>query len=174
ARERLRIDVDDIRAVNPQIIYVRGSAFGTRGPEARKGGYDATAFWARAGAGVQPPDYDGMLGMPGPAYGDSLGGMTIAGGIAAALFARANTGEPSIVDVPLLSVGVWANAAAVDISLARGERFPGGMMGNPPEAATNPVVGPVRTSDGRYLMLAMMQPGRYWADFCRHLGREDL
>ncbi len=176
ARERLRIDLDDIRAVNPEIIYVRGTAFGARGPEATRGGYDATAYWARGGhaAGVQPPDYDGVLGMPGPAYGDSLGGMTIAGGIAAALLARDRTGEPSVLDVSLLGLGLWANALAVDISLANGEPWPGGSMGNPPEARTNPGAGPVRTSDGRYLYLAMIQVSKFWADFCRHLGREDM
>ncbi len=47
ARTRLRIDVDDLRAVNPDIVYVRGSAFGVRGDEATRGGYDATAYWAR-------------------------------------------------------------------------------------------------------------------------------
>ena len=31
-RSKLRIDVEDIRAVNPSIIYVRGSGFGSRGP----------------------------------------------------------------------------------------------------------------------------------------------
>ena len=36
------------------------------------------------------------------------------------------------------------------------------------------MVGNVRTSDGRWLNLAMLQPGRYWADFCRHIDREDL
>jgi crotonobetainyl-CoA:carnitine CoA-transferase CaiB-like acyl-CoA transferase len=176
ARTRLRIDVDDVRAVNPDIVYVRGSAFGVRGDEATRGGYDATAYWARGGhaAGVRPPDYDGVLGMPGPAYGDSLGGMTIAGGIAAALLARDRTGETSVLDVSLLSVGLWANALAVDISLANGEPWPGGSMGNPPEAQTNPGAGPVRTSDGRYLYLAMIQVSKFWADFCRHLGREDM
>jgi crotonobetainyl-CoA:carnitine CoA-transferase CaiB-like acyl-CoA transferase len=176
ARTRLKIEVDDIRAVNPDIIYVRGSAFGVRGDEATRGGYDATAYWARCGhaAGVRPPDYHGVLGMPAPAYGDSLGGMTIAGGISAALFARERTGEPSVLDVSLLSVGLWANALAVDISLANGEPWPGGALGNPPEAQTNPCAGPFETSDGRFVYLAMMQPGRYWADFCRHLGREDM
>ena len=38
----------------------------------------------------------------------------------------------------------------------------------------NPLVGPFLTSDGRYLMFNMMQPGRYWADCCRHVGRDDL
>ena len=46
--ERLRIDEERIRSQNPDIIYVRGSAFGPKGPDRDKGGYDATAFWSRA------------------------------------------------------------------------------------------------------------------------------
>ena len=38
ARRRLRIDVDDVRAVNPKIVYVRGHGQGARGPDAEKGG----------------------------------------------------------------------------------------------------------------------------------------
>jgi crotonobetainyl-CoA:carnitine CoA-transferase CaiB-like acyl-CoA transferase len=47
-RKKFGIDVDDIRAVNPKIIYARGSALGPRGAESEKGGYDMTAFWCRA------------------------------------------------------------------------------------------------------------------------------
>ena len=36
-RSKLRIDVDDIRAHNPDIIYVRGTGQGERGPEASRG-----------------------------------------------------------------------------------------------------------------------------------------
>jgi crotonobetainyl-CoA:carnitine CoA-transferase CaiB-like acyl-CoA transferase len=176
ARARLRIDVDDIQAVNPKIIYVRGTALGARGPEAGKGGYDQPTFWGRAGgaAGISAPELDGVLGMPGPAYGDSIGGMTIAGGISAALFARERTGEPSVVDVSLLSVGAWANALAIDLSLLNGQPW----QPIPPErsggSVRNPLVGSFRTADGRYINLNMMQPGRYWADFCEHIGRPDL
>src|SRR5579864_5187562 len=48
ARRKLRIDVEDIRAANPDIIYVRGSAQGVRGPEADRGGFDGCSFWHRA------------------------------------------------------------------------------------------------------------------------------
>ena len=56
-RKKFGIDVDDIRAVNPKIVYARGSALGPRGLEAEKGGYDMTAFWCRAGtaATITPP-----------------------------------------------------------------------------------------------------------------------
>ena len=109
-RRKFGIDVDDIRAVNPKIIYARGSALGPRGQESEKGGYDMTAFWCRAGtaATITPPGIEGMIGPPGPAYGDTISGTNLAGGIAAALLKRERTGEPSVVDVSLLGSGLWA------------------------------------------------------------------
>ena len=174
ARRRLGIELEDVRKINPDIIYVRGSGFGATGPDSEKGGYDSTAFWARAGSalGTTPVDYDGLCVMPAGAYGDSLGGMTIAGGIAGALFARERTGETSVIDVSLLGVGAWANALSVGFALLEGgppeRRAPGN------SARTNPLVGNYRTADDRWLVLAMLQPGRYWPEFCRHIDREDL
>src|SRR5690606_30575432 len=40
---KLKIDVDDIRQHNPDIIYVRGTAFGPNGPDSERGGYDMTS-----------------------------------------------------------------------------------------------------------------------------------
>jgi crotonobetainyl-CoA:carnitine CoA-transferase CaiB-like acyl-CoA transferase len=174
ARRRLGIELEGVRKINPNIIYVRGSGFGAAGPDSEKGGYDSTAFWARGGSalGTTPADYDGLCQMPAGAYGDSLGGMTIAGGIAAALFARDRTGETSVVDVSLLGVGAWATALSVGFALLTG--------GPPPRrepsssARTNPLVGNYRTADDRWLVLAMLQPGRYWPEFCQRIDREDL
>ncbi|MDT5174926.1 MAG: hypothetical protein QOG37_2177 [Mycobacterium sp.] len=174
ARRRLGIELDDVRKVNPDIIYVRGSGFGSTGPDSEKGGYDSTAFWARGGSalGTTPAEFDGLCKQPAGAYGDSLGGMTIAGGIAAALLARERTGETSVVDVSLLGVGAWANALSVGFAL---------LTGGPPDpkpagssARTNPLVGEYRTADNRWIVLAMLQPGRYWPEFCQRIGRDDL
>ena len=175
ARRKLHIDPEDIRAINPQIIYVRGSGFGIRGPDADRPGFDGTAFWSRGGSGfgVTPLGYDGSLFMPSGAYGDSMGGMTIAGGIAGALFARERTGEPSIVDVSLLSVGAWATGLSVGVSLMSGEPVP--QRGSETEGApNNPIYGQFKTADGRWLQFSMLQPGRYWPEVCRALGRPEL
>ena len=171
-RQRLEIDVEHIRAVNPRIIYARGSAYGVRCPEARKGGYDSTGFWARAGSamGSMRPGDSEPPPPPGPAYGDSIGGMTIAGGIAAALFARERTGEPAVVDISLLSTGVWAMGCGLTAAmLAVGGKF------KPPTGAMylNPLVGTYRAKDG-FIMLSMLQGHPYWDDLFRHLDREDL
>ncbi|MCV7061967.1 CoA transferase, partial [Mycolicibacterium vaccae] len=68
ARKKLRIDVDDVRAVNPRIIYARGSAYGPLGAEADTGGYDMTGFWSRAAGAVgsTPCDLEGVVPQPGP------------------------------------------------------------------------------------------------------------
>jgi crotonobetainyl-CoA:carnitine CoA-transferase CaiB-like acyl-CoA transferase len=174
-RSRLKIDLEDIRAINPNIIYVRGSGFGARGPEADKGGYDSTAYWARGGsaAGVTPPSSEQMMRMPAGAYGDSLGGMTIAGGIAAALYSRHVTGEPSVVDVSLLGVGAWATQFSVNLALMAEEPLPA--VEHPKHGSqSNPLIGNYRTSDGRWLEFAMLQPGVYWPEFCTVVGRPDL
>src|SRR5260370_24831226 len=47
-RQKFGIDVDDIRAVNPAIIYARGSALGPRREESVQSGYDMPALWCHA------------------------------------------------------------------------------------------------------------------------------
>ena len=169
-RRKFGIDVEDIRAVNPKIIYARGSAFGPRGQEAEKGGYDMTAFWCRAGtaATITPPGIEGMIGPPGPAYGDTISGTNLAGGIAAALFKRERTGEPSVVDVSLLGSGLWAMGHTIALTQHLQERLVApvpGVHGSP----INPLVGLYETADGRYISFVMMQPNKFWADVCRHM-----
>jgi len=176
ARRKLGIDVEDIRRHNPKIIYVRGTALGDKGPEREKGGFDSTAFWARGGSAslVTPKELEGPLTQPGPAYGDTIGGMNIAGGIAAALFHRERTGEPSEVDVSLLSSGVWATAASIDVCLDINQvPFHNPMPGTPRHGA-NPLTGVFRTADGRYLNMTVLVPDRYLRDTFEHLGIGEL
>jgi crotonobetainyl-CoA:carnitine CoA-transferase CaiB-like acyl-CoA transferase len=175
ARRKLRIDVDDIRAENPSIIYARGSALGSLGDEAEAGGYDMTAFWARPSTAfsLTPRDLDGLIAPPSPAYGDTIAGTNLAGGVAAALLKRARTGEASVVDVSLLSSGVWAMGMGIDVSLQNEQPWIGAKAGLA-VAPTNPLSGLYRAADGRYLSLVMLQPGRYWGDFCRHIDRPEL
>ncbi|AKS33263.1 CaiB/BaiF CoA transferase family protein [Mycolicibacterium goodii] len=173
-RQKFGIDVGDIRAVNPKIIYARGSALGPRGEESVKGGYDMTAFWCRAGtaATITPPGIEGMIGPPGPAYGDTISGTNLAGGIAAALFKRERTGEPSVVDVSLLGSGLWAMGHTIALTSHLNQLMvqpPPGVHGSP----INPLVGLYATADGRYISFVMMQPTKFWADVCRHMDLED-
>src|SRR5580658_98109 len=172
-RQKLKLDVEHIRQANPAIIYARGSAFGDKGPERDIGGFDGTAFWSRGGIGYSfsPPELDGPLAQAIPAFGDSIGGMNIAGGIAAALFHRERTGEAIELDVSLLSTGWWSGGAAADLSIELDTPWRGRMPtsgGNP----GNPFTGNFKTADGGTINLCILTPGRYIEDTFAHLGLE--
>jgi crotonobetainyl-CoA:carnitine CoA-transferase CaiB-like acyl-CoA transferase len=175
-RQKLKIDLEHIRAHNPNIIYVRGSAFGEQGPEREKGGYDSTAFWARGGSAklVTPRELDGPLLQPGPAFGDSISGMNLAGGVAAALFHREKTGEATEVDVSLLSSGIWATACAIDVAMELGEiPFVNSMPGSE-TVGSNPFVSAFKTADGGHINLTILKPGPFICDTFAHLHIQEF
>jgi crotonobetainyl-CoA:carnitine CoA-transferase CaiB-like acyl-CoA transferase len=172
-RRKMGIDVSDILAVNPRIIYATGSGLGPRGRESNRGGYDGMTFWARGGvaAAVTPAQMSNPTGMPVGAFGDALTGAILAGGISAALALRERTGEVTTVDVSLLASAMWGMQAGITgSSLIEAESLPPMTR----EASGNPLVGSYRTKDGRHVALNMMQADRYWPDFCQVIGRPDL
>ncbi len=172
-RRKLHIDVEEIRAHNPEIIYVRGTGQGERGPDADKGSYDSLAFWARSGvaAGARRPEYDLVPPPPAPGFGDSIGAMTIAGGIMGALFHRERTGEATTVDVSLFGVGLWAMGQALALSLALDKPWappPADAMGS------NPLSRTYQTADDRTLWFTCLQAAKYWPLLCETVGRPEL
>jgi hypothetical protein len=108
---------------------------------------------------------------PGPAFGDLIGGMRIAGGIAAALFHRERSGRATVVDNSLLQTAMWATGASLLGASVNGEYEPR----NPDRRdVPNPVVNTYRTGDGRYLALVMLQSDRYWDEFVTKSGYPEL
>lgn len=172
-REKLKIRVDDVRAHNPRIIYVRGTGQGERGPDADKGSYDSLAFWARAGVamGLTQPEYGHVVAPPAPGFGDSIGAMTIAGGMMGALYHRERTGEAATVDVSLLGTGMWSMGQALGLSLLLDTPW----LAPPVDRLrANPLVNNYQTKDERWLAFCCLQAGKYWAPMCDVIGRPEL
>ncbi len=167
----LKLDVEDLRARNPKLIYVRGNGLGFKGAESNKAGYDASAFWARGGFAnvLRPPGYDRPLS-PRAALGDHASSVAVAYGIAGALFKRANTGEVSVVDISLLASAMWILSADIVLSQTQA---PEQMMATT-AAARFPLTSAYRTADGRYIQLMLLDPERYWPPLCRMLGCDEL
>jgi crotonobetainyl-CoA:carnitine CoA-transferase CaiB-like acyl-CoA transferase len=171
SRRRMGIDVDQVRARNPKIIYARGHGYGARGEEATRGGYDLAAYWARGGIGMGYAADDGSYPpLQLPAFGDVYGGLTIAAGIAGALVKRERTGEPSVVDVSLLSAAVWQLGPDIVGAGVTGQDRPKFQL----EEMPNPAVNLYQTRDGRFVAFVLLQADRFWSDFCTRLGRPDL
>lgn len=170
-RQKNKFDVEHIRAANPDIVYARGSAYGDKGPERDVGGYDGTAFWTRSGVGhsLTPAELGGALGQGIPAFGDSIGGMFIAGGISAALLHRERTGEAVELDVSLLSTAWWAAGASVTQGMETGEVMRSHMPGSL-APSVNPFMANYLTSDGGTINLCIISPTGLIRDTFEHLG----
>lgn len=170
-RTKLAIDVDDLRADHPRLIYVRGSGWGTAGSMADTGGFDSAAAWSAAGVQhkLTPLGAEAPVAQPA-AFFDLQGSSAIAGAVAMALYRRERTGEGGVVDVSLLNTGMWtmgpdlAAAAAGSGELPRMDR----------RDAPNPIVNLYRTSDDRWLNLVCLQADRFWAELCELIGRPEL
>jgi crotonobetainyl-CoA:carnitine CoA-transferase CaiB-like acyl-CoA transferase len=173
ARRNLRIDVTDVRSDNPAIIYVSGTAFGPQGPDAGRGGYDSGAYWARSGMQqIFTRAADEWPASPRPAFGDVVGGLTIAGAIGTALYRRGTTGEPSVIDASLLASGMWQVQVDVVNSCVN---EPETLRAAPDRyTAPNPLMLSYRTSDDRFIALQMLSPDRYWSGLCEALGSPDI
>jgi crotonobetainyl-CoA:carnitine CoA-transferase CaiB-like acyl-CoA transferase len=173
ARRSMKIDFESIRPQFPNIIYASGSGVGPQGPEMEKGGYDAITFWARGGVSSSLTE-DGAehpVGPPGPAFGDTLSGAMLAGGVCAAIAKRALTGEASEVDVSLLGTAMWSMQRYICQATADGiDKFPRPASTRP----NNVLVSNYATSDGRFVALCMLQADKYWDPLMQVAGRQDL
>lgn len=168
---RAGLDTETLSSRYPALVYARGSGYGVRGPDADQAGYDATAFWSRGGLAhvLTPPERDYPI-MPRGAMGDRNAAMALAFGVAAALLKRTRTGTGSVVDVSLLATAMWTLSS--DVLAALGGETPQAAGGRGP--LVNPLTAGYRTKDGRHIQLMFLQADRYWPDFCRLIGREDL
>jgi crotonobetainyl-CoA:carnitine CoA-transferase CaiB-like acyl-CoA transferase len=172
ALERARLTVEDVRSFNPKIIIARGTGTGVRGPDHDKGGFDAATYLSRGGVAYTMTPYGTEHpAVQGPGFGDLQGGITLAGGLCAALFHRERTGEPAIVDSSLLAQAMWSIAPSIAVADLFGID---GIPGAPPGLAMNPLVNRYQTRDGRFIQLVFLQPDRYWAGFCERIGLPDL
>ena len=171
ALRRLGLDAETVALRYPSLVCAMGNGYGVRGPDADRPGYDATAFWARGGMAhmLSPPEREYPIGQRG-ALGDRNGALALAFGVAAALLKRSRTGKGSVVDVSLLATAIWTLSS--DLLAALGGDAPMASSGRGP--LVNPLVGVYRTKDGRHIQLVFLQPDRYWPEFCRLIGREDL
>jgi len=169
ALARLELDWERLAARNPRLVYGLVTGYGERGPDADRPSYDICAFWSRAGiaAALTPPG--GEPPFQRGAMGDHTAGMTLAGGISAALLARERTGRGQLVSTSLLRVGIyvlgWDTNAALRLGL---EATPMTRAWTP-----NPVISAYRTQDDRWFWLLGLQGQRHWPDLVRAIERPE-
>ncbi|MCH7801136.1 MAG: DUF429 domain-containing protein [Chloroflexi bacterium] len=174
--ERLGLGYEDLKKINPRLIYASGSGYGPLGPDSAKPALDSAAqarsglMYATGPDGAEPYPIQGVIG-------DQIGGITLGWGILAALVARNIHGVGQRVDVSHLSSSIWLQGLAVSMgSLTRHKpNSEINLSSNPPrDDAYNPLANYYKCSDERWIMLANFQSDRYWASFTEALGLGDL
>jgi crotonobetainyl-CoA:carnitine CoA-transferase CaiB-like acyl-CoA transferase len=105
AAGRLGVGYEQLRAINPRLIYCSISGFGATGPYASRGGYDLIAQ-GMSGIISVTGDEDGALAKSGIPLSDLAAGLFGAYGILCALEHREKTGEGQFVDTSLLEAAM--------------------------------------------------------------------
>ena len=172
-REKFGLEFETVHQLHPRLVYGSLTGYGKEGPDRNNPAYDTTSYWTRAGPGhlfstpMLPPFIDGG------GFGDNVAALGLAFGIMTALFVRERTGVGQEVDLSLLHTGVYQTTFFVSGTMATGLDIEDWGSRNR-EEVRNPLTIPYQTKDGRWLLLAMPHPDRYWSKLCRAIGREDL
>ena len=170
-RGRLRVRYEDLAPLNPRLIYASVTAYGERGAEAARPGFDSTALWARTALMdlVRPsPEAPPSRSLPG--MGDHPTGMSLFGAIMAALYQRERTGRGTMVSTSLMANGLWWNAIQVQGMLC-GART---VVRPPREQSVSALANLYRCRDGRWFLMSLTADERRWPDLAACLERADL
>jgi alpha-methylacyl-CoA racemase len=167
--DRLRVGYDRLREENPRLVYCAITGYGQDGPLRDRSGHDINYL-----------ALNGLLGLTGEADGPPVqsagqiadlggGALTAVIGILMALHERERSGEGQLVDCSMFDGSLaWLALVAADMLAGGGPQHRGHL---------NLAGGVVcyrayRCADG-YVSLGALEP-KFWAEFCRGVGREDL
>ena len=168
--EKLGMGYETLKNINPKIIYGSGTGYGPKGPDSERPSLDGCGQ-ARSGL---------MMSAMGPAssepsyvsgaVSDQMGGIILCLGVVSAIAGRDRTGVGQRVDVSHLSSTMWLQGLAVSMQLMSGYHYRSTDRENP----INPMVNAYECSDGRWIQFMRPQFTRYWPEFVKCLGKEEL
>jgi crotonobetainyl-CoA:carnitine CoA-transferase CaiB-like acyl-CoA transferase len=164
---RLGFGWDAMRAVNPRLVYCAISGFGQDGPDADKPAYDQIIQGLSGTMALNGDERLNPLRCGFPVC-DTVGGLSAAFAIMAALFHRERTGEGQMIDVALLDA-IMPLMGWVAANLLIGGQQPV-LMGN--DNFTAAPSGVFRTRDGHLNIAANKQ--EQWEAVCDALGLPEL
>ncbi|HQR02790.1 MAG: CoA transferase [Proteobacteria bacterium] len=167
---RLGLGYDDLKAVNPRLVYCAITGYGQDGPFVELGGHD-----------INYQSYAGILEQSAPAGGrphpgnfqiaDLAGGaLSAAMGILAALFDARRSGQGRFVDISMTDCAMALNIQPLAGFNTYRRTVP---AGHDTLTGALPCYGTYETADGRHLAVGALEP-KFWHAFCEAIDRPDL
>lgn len=166
--EKLGIGYEEIKKVNPKIVYGCISGFGHYGPYSKRPGYDIVG---QAMSGIMSVTGwpDGEATRAGAPVSDTVAGLSLVGGVLAALRYAEKTGIGQKVDIALVD-GLVSIMQIINQIYLIGGRLPG-RTGNMYESTYPYDTFP--TKDGEHVVIGIAND-KFWKGFCGIMGKEEL
>jgi crotonobetainyl-CoA:carnitine CoA-transferase CaiB-like acyl-CoA transferase len=159
--EKLHIEYERLRALNPRIIYCSSTAFGSKGPLRQRPGYDPV-LQSMGGAAHGNVRFCGKVSICSVAVSDYQAAMLAVAGIAAALYHRERTGEGQKLETSLLQAIMSAQSHFYCEALDRPEEGPLG-------------IAPYRLFETKEnLIFLAVATDKFWRILCELLGLPEL
>ena len=165
--EKLGLGYEELKVINPKLIYAASSGYGHTGPYSKRAAYDAVVQ-AMGGLMSITGKEGGEPTRVGTSVGDITAGLFTTIGILAALNSRHETGKGQIVDVAMLDCQVAILENAIARYVVTGEIPKPGGNKHPSIVPFEPF----ETVDGQIMVAAGNDA--LWASFCRAIDIEPL
>ena len=166
---RLGIGYEDVRGVNPRIVYCSTSGYGQTGPASAWAGHDLNYLALGGYLHTSGRGENGKPPLPGATIADSAaGGMHAALSIAAALFARERSGKGTYLDVAVVEGVLSLMSLSIDDHLATGVS-PG--PGHDVLTGRYAYYDTYRCRDGKWLSVGAIEP-HFYRNLVKALGCE--
>ena len=165
--EKLGLGYEDLKKINPKIVYASISGFGLNGPLHKRPAYDIVA---QSMSGITSITGFKEMGPTkvGPSIGDSYTGSYLTMGIAMALFNRERTGQGHRLEVAMMDV-LFHNLENAVVEYTVGGVTPG-QVGN-----VDPAIAPFDIFPGKDGMFAMgVGTNKMWGEVCAAMGKMEL
>jgi len=169
APDRMGIGYEALSARNPRLIYAQASGWGRKGADANELSFDYTGL-ARSGLMMMCGERGSPPSQILPGLADELGGLICAWGVCAALYAREKTGKGQRVDTSLMGSLIVMESFVLAAPAILGQEFPREIRAQ----AGNPLYNHYKCGDDKWMVIAHLQPDRYWSNVCKALGLAEL
>ena len=167
--EKLGLGYEDLKKHNPKIIYASASGYGPEGPDSAEPSFD---YMGLARSGIMTmlggPDTPPMNIVGGIA--DQMGGIMLAYAVLSAIIARERFGTAQQVDTSHLGSMMHLQGLNIQAVMAMGQP----LSKSAREKAPSPLWNHYKCQDGKWICLGMLEPDRYWHDFCAVMGTPEL
>jgi formyl-CoA transferase len=169
-RESLNLMYEDLKPLNPAMIYASLSAYGEKGPDRNKEGFDLVAYWARTGLMELVRDPEAIPSQAIPGMGDHPSAVTLYAAIVTALLKREKTGEGSMVHTSLMANGVWSASSIAQAGFSEGnyDTFRALRRHRRHQSAV------YQTADARFLQFTMVRTPEEFARFLTCIDLHEL